>query len=135
MTMSARIHSRWKRRLWRLLIKTPLCKMRDCGNYHPIWHRFCYCRINTWCVGWQGGVQDLRTGAELSFQWTENGVRVGAPKKKLEQIALPTWDRARALLASGEYELVKAKDLAEFNQRPPVKAPVWRRVIYLVTGR
>jgi hypothetical protein len=55
--------------------------------------------------------------------------------KKLETIALPTWDRARALLASGEYELVKVKDLAEFNQRPPVKAPVWRRLKYLFLSR
>ena len=50
----------------KLLARIPfLNKRRDCGNYHPIWDRLCYCRVGKYCGGWHGGVQDLTTGKEL----------------------------------------------------------------------
>jgi len=53
---------------------------------------------------------------------------------KIPRLALPTWSRAQALLSSGEYELVKVKDLDEFKRRPPIKGGFLRRLRYLVWG-
>lgn len=49
----------------KVLYKVPgLYQRRDCGNFHPFWHRLCFCRVNEHCGDWHGGIQDLKTGRE-----------------------------------------------------------------------
>lgn len=55
--------SSWFKRY--VLFKIPgLYKRRDCGNFHPFWHRLCFCRMHEYCGDWHGGIQDLKTGEE-----------------------------------------------------------------------
>ena len=40
---------------WNLLRRTPLYLKGDCHNYHPVWHRFCYCYGDE-------GIREVTTG-------------------------------------------------------------------------
>lgn len=46
-----------------ILIRIPgLYKKQPCGNYHPFWHRLCFCREHEYSNDWKGGILDLKTG-------------------------------------------------------------------------
>lgn len=48
----------------RILVHIPgLYKKQPCGNFHPFWHRLCFCREYEYCGDWRGGILDLKTGA------------------------------------------------------------------------
>jgi hypothetical protein len=47
-----------------VLYRTPLYRMRECGNFHPIWDRLCFCREGEYSNEWHGGVLDIKTGSE-----------------------------------------------------------------------
>ena len=48
----------------RILVHIPgLYKKQPCGNFHPFWHRLCFCREYEYCGSWRGGILDLKTGA------------------------------------------------------------------------
>lgn len=47
----------------RILVHIPgLYKKQPCGNFHPFWHRLCFCREHEYCGDWKGGILDLKTG-------------------------------------------------------------------------
>ena len=46
-----------------ILFRIPgLYKKQPCGNFHPFWHRLCFCREREYCGDWKGGILDLKTG-------------------------------------------------------------------------
>lgn len=48
----------------RILVRIPgLYRKQPCGNFHPFWHRLCFCREYEYCGDWRGGILDLKTGA------------------------------------------------------------------------
>lgn len=48
----------------RILVRIPgLYRKQPCGNFHPFWHRLCFCREYEYCGDWKGGILDLKTGA------------------------------------------------------------------------
>ena len=48
----------------RILVRIPgLYRKQPCGNFHPCWHRRCFCREYEYCGDWRGGILDLKTGA------------------------------------------------------------------------
>jgi hypothetical protein len=60
--MSSSFSPWWKRKI--LYKLSWLYKKQPCGNYHPVWHRLCFCRVNEYDSGFHGGVLDLKTGVE-----------------------------------------------------------------------
>ena len=47
----------------RILVRIPgLYRNQPCGNFHPFWHRLCFCREYEYCGDWRGGILDLKTG-------------------------------------------------------------------------
>jgi hypothetical protein len=43
------------------------------GNYHSVFDRLCYCRLQQYSNEWNGGILDLKTGKEYipAFQYTQ----------------------------------------------------------------
>ncbi len=46
-----------------------LFKMCPDKNYHWGNDRLCFCRVGCYTKNWNGGIYDLKTGAEYFFQW------------------------------------------------------------------
>lgn len=53
--------SGYTNRFKRFLCKIGIYRKRACGNFHPFWDRFCFCKMGEYSNGWGNGILDIKT--------------------------------------------------------------------------